>query len=99
MDRARSVPFYICTYYACVTNKFMRVQCRYLSRISNSASRLLVCNREVEGDPVLKSLPVEHYYERVGRNRSKKVREAKCVIEHARDVSVRACDVSVRASL
>ena len=33
---------------------FMRVQCKYLSRISNSASRLLVCNREVERDPVLK---------------------------------------------
>ena len=33
---------------------FMRVQRMYLSRISNSASRLLVCNREVERDPVLK---------------------------------------------
>ena len=71
----------------------------YLSRISNSASHLLVCNREVERDPVLKPWPVEQYYERVGRNRSKKVREAKYVIERARDVSVRACDVSVRASL
>ena len=34
---------------------FMRVQRMYLSRISNSASCLLVCNREVEHDPVLKS--------------------------------------------
>ena len=33
---------------------FMRVQRKYLLRISNSASRLLVCNREVECDPVLK---------------------------------------------
>ena len=55
----------------------MRVQRMYLSWISNSASRLLVCNREVECDPVLKPLPVEQYYERVGRNRNKKVREAK----------------------
>ena len=30
---------------------------------------------------------------------AKKVREAKCAIERARDVSVRACDVSERASL
>ena len=44
----------------------------YLSRISNNASRLLVCNREVERDPVLKPRPVEQYYERVGRNRCKK---------------------------
>ena len=72
----------------------MYIQHRYLSRISNSASRLLVCNREVERDPVLKPLPVEQYYERVGRNRSKKVREAKCVIELVCDVSVRACDIS-----
>ena len=45
---------------------FLRVQrmYMYLSRISNSASRLLVCNREVERDPV--------YYERGERNRSKK---------------------------
>ena len=33
---------------------FMRVQRMYLSRISNRASRLLVCNREVERDSVLK---------------------------------------------
>ena len=33
---------------------FMRVQRKYLLWISNSASRLLVCNREVERDPVLK---------------------------------------------
>ena len=33
---------------------FMRVQRRYLSLISNSASCLLVCNREVGRDPVLK---------------------------------------------
>ena len=44
----------------------------YLSQISNSASRLPVCNGEVERDPVLKPRPVEQYYERVGRNRRKK---------------------------
>ena len=43
---------------------------RCLSQISNSASRLHVCNREFERDPVLKPWPVEQYYKRVGRNRS-----------------------------
>ena len=73
----RSIPFYISTYYARVTIKFYACTRRYLSRISNSASRLLMCNREVERDSVLKPLPVEQYYERVGRNRSKKYAKRK----------------------
>ena len=56
-DAERTVhgPFrFTYAYYVRVTINFMRVQRMYLSWISNSASRLLVCNREVERDPVLK---------------------------------------------
>ena len=41
-------------FYSCTTIDIVPVQCLYLSWISNSASRLLVCNRKVERDPVLK---------------------------------------------
>ena len=59
MDAERTVhsPFRFTYVHVCTTCvlqlHFMRVRV-YLSRISNSVSRLLVCNREVERDPVLK---------------------------------------------
>ena len=59
MDAERIVhgPFrFTYAYYALVTMKFYSctMHVLYLSWISNRASRLLVCNREVEHDPVLK---------------------------------------------
>ena len=55
VERTVHGPFrFTYAYYAVLQLNFMRVQRMYLSWISNSASRLLVCNQEVERDPVLK---------------------------------------------
>ena len=51
---------------------FTCAQRRYLSQILNSASHMPMCNQDVERDSVLKPRPVEQYYKRVERNRSKK---------------------------
>ena len=42
-------------YYACVTIKCYARTTRVFAWISNSTSRLPICNREVEHDPVLKT--------------------------------------------